>query len=150
MEKDKIEILLKKYWQAETTIEEEKLIKAFLSTQEANEAFTADKHWFGAIKDASNTGHGEVHFTVDQSSSKTLPLRYPIWFKIAATVIIVSGLTWAGVNYNQRVQYQNEALARKRAESSLMTMSNALNEAYQHLNKPTGLINKGQTENYPL
>ncbi|MCE7044335.1 hypothetical protein [Dyadobacter sp. CY312] len=149
MEKDKLEILLEKYWKAETTLAEEKLIKAYLSKQAADESHTGDKDWFAAIQDFSEIGHDEVLFTIEQKNRKSVMLGYPVWLKIAAVTILVSGLTWLGVDYNQKLntQLEIEALARRTAEESLMSMSNALNQAYQHLNEPTELPDNAVTEN---
>ena len=149
MEKDKLEILLEKYWKAETTLEEEKLIKAYLSKQSADESHTGDKDWFAAIQDFSDIGHDEVHFTIEKKNKRFVMPGYPVWLKIAAATVLVSGLTWLGVDYNQKLntQRETEAMARRTAEESLMSMSNALNQAYQHLNEPTELLRNAVTEN---
>ena len=149
MEKDKLEILLEKYWKAETTLEEEKLIKAYLSKQSADESHTEDKDWFAAIKDFSDIGHDEVHFTIEKENKRFVMPGYPAWLKIAAATVLVSGLTWLGVDYNQKLntQRETEAMVRRTAEESLMSMSNALNQAYQHLNEPTELPRNAVTEN---
>jgi hypothetical protein len=149
MEKDKLEMLLEKYWKAETTLAEEKLIKAYLSKQAADESHTGDKDWFAAIQDFSDIEHDEVHFTIEKNNKKFAMLGYTVWLKIAAVTILVSGLSWLGVDYNQKLntERETEALARRTAEESLMSMSHALNQAYQHLNKPAELQNNTVTEN---
>lgn len=147
MEKDKLEMLLEKYWKAETTVEQEKLIKAYLSNQAADNTHQEDQIWFKAIEDLKETRHDNVHFSIDQKNKKTRPLAYRMVLKMAAITILVSGLTWLGVDYNQKLKDQNQALARINAEASLMSMSNALNQAYEHLNKPTGLPNQVKTQN---
>ena len=149
MEKDKLEILLEKYWKAETTLAEEKLIKAYLSKHAADQSQTADKDWFAAIQDFSEIGHDEVHFTIEKNNKRFVMPGYPVWLKIAAVTVLVSGLSWLGIAYNQKLntQRETEALARRAAEESLMSMSNALNQAYQHLNEPAELPNNAVTEN---
>lgn len=149
MEKDKLEMLLEKYWKAETTLAEERLIKAYLSKQAADQSHSADQDWFAAIQDFSDIGHDEVHFSIEQKKRKFVMLGYPVWLKIAAVSVLVSGLSWLGVDYNQKLdtQRETEALARRTAEASLMSMSNALNQAYQHLNEPAELPNNAVTEN---
>lgn len=149
MEKDKLEMLLEKYWKAETTLAEEKLIKAYLSKQAADQGHSEDKDWFAAIQNFSEIGHDEVHFTIEKENKEFVMLGYPVWLKIVAVTILVSGLSWLGIDYNQKLntQRETEALARRTAEESLMSMSNALNQAYQHLNEPAELPNNAVTEN---
>ena len=149
MEKDKLEMLLEKYWRAETTLAEEKLIKAYLSKQAADESHTGDKDWFAAIRDFSDIEHDEMHFTIEKKNKGFVMPGYPVWLKIAAVTILVSGLTWLGVDYNQKLNThrETEVLARRTAEESLTSMSNALNQAYQHLNEPAELPNNTITEN---
>lgn len=149
MEKDKLEMLLEKYWKAETTLAEEKLIKAYLSKQAPDQSHSEDKDWFAAIQDFSDIGHDDVHFTIKKNNTRSVMLGYPVWLKVAAVTILVSGLTWFGAVYNQKLntQRETEALARRAAEESLMSMSNALNQAYQHLNEPAELPNNALTEN---
>lgn len=149
MEKDKLKMLLEKYWKAETTLAEEKLIKAYLSKQAADQSHSENKDWFAAIQDFSDIGHDEVDFTIEKNNKRFVMLGYPVWLKIAAVTILISGLTWLGVDYNQKLntQRETEALARRTAEESLMSMSNALNQAYQHLNEAAELPNNAVTEN---
>jgi hypothetical protein len=149
MEKDKLEMLLEKYWKAETTLGEEKLIRAYLLRPEVDERHTGDQNWFAAIQDFSDIGHDEVHFTIEKKNKEFVMLGYPVWLKIAAVTILISGLTWLGVDYNQQLntERETEALARRTAEESLMSMSTALNQAYQHLNEPAELPNNAVTEN---
>ena len=149
MEKDKLEMLLEKYWKAETTLAEERLIKAYLSKQAADQGHSEDQDWFVAIQDFSDIGHEQVHFSIEQKKRKFVMLGYPVWLKIAAVTVLVSGLSWLGVDYNQKLntQRETEALARRAAEESLMSMSNALHQAYQHLNEPAELQNNTVTEN---
>ncbi|MBE9463781.1 hypothetical protein ACFP1I_08705 [Dyadobacter subterraneus] len=148
MEKDKLEKLLEKYWNAETTLAEEKLIKAYLSKQGAYQIHPEDKDWFAAIQDFRDIGHDKVHFTIEKKKRKFVMLGYPVWL-IAAVTVLVWGLSWLGVDYNQKLntQRETEALARRAAEESLMSMSNALHQAYQHLNEPSELPNNAVTEN---
>ena len=92
MEKDKITLLLEKYWGAETTIEEEKLIKQYFETQELNDEPIEDISWFEAIKDFKSIEPDQIHFTDTQSkgNSKIVKLNLPL--KIAAIVVLTSGM----------------------------------------------------------
>lgn len=146
MENDKIDRLLEKYWRAETTVEEERLIKTYLETHEVHKDFIEDEEWFAAIRDYKSIEHEQTRFKGDESKNKFKTL-HSIWFKAAATLVVVSGLAWLGIGYQQQLQAENESAMRKTAEASLMTMSDALNEGYRHLNESTKLINKSNSQN---
>lgn len=145
MEKDKTALLLEKYWRAETTIEEEKLIKQHFETQKLNDEWKEDDKWFEAIKDFKSIEPDQVHFTDIKAKGNSKIVKLNLLLKIAATVAIVSGMTFLGFNYNQKLQAEKDLALQQKAEASLISISKALNQGYMSFEKSAKLMTKDKS-----
>ncbi|GMQ28841.1 hypothetical protein [Algoriphagus confluentis] len=113
--RDKIESLLKKYWQAESTLEEEKELKALLKMAEG---FEQEKRLFGILKDYQSAKPKQVRMP-RLTQSRTL--RYQ-WLGWAASLIILISSVWVWRDYEQR-QEEKEAYEQV-AEALALIQSN--------------------------
>ncbi len=147
MEKDKIALLLEKYWRAETTIEEEKLIKQHFETQKLNDELIEDDKWFEAIKDFKSIEPNQVHFTDTRFKDNSKIVKLSLLLKIAATVAIVFGMTFLGINYNQKLQAEKDLALQQKAEASLISISKTLNQGYESFEKSAKFITKDKSLN---
>ena len=147
MEKDKTALLLEKYWRAETTIEEEKLIKQYFETQELNDELIEDDKWFEAIKDFNSIEPNQVHFTDTQFKGNNKIIKLNLLLKIAASVALVFGMTFLGFNYNQKLQAEKDLALQQKAEASLISISKTLNQGYESFEKSAKFITKDKSLN---
>lgn len=147
MEENKIKLLLEKYWRAETTIEEEKFIKQYFETQELNDELIEDDKWFEAIKDFKSIEPNQVHFTDTQFKGNNKIVKLNLLLKIAASVAIVFGMTFLGINYNQKLQAEKDLALQQKAEASLISISKALNQGYMSFEKSAKLMTKNKSLN---
>ncbi len=147
MEKDKTALLLEKYWRAETTVEEEKLIKQYFETQELNDELIEDDKWFEAIKDFNSIEPNQVHFTDTQFKGNNKIVKLNLLLKIAASVAIVFGMTFLGINYNQKLQAEKDLALQQKAEASLISISKTLNQGYESFEKSAKFITKDKSLN---
>ena len=147
MEKDKTALLLEKYWRAETTIEEEKLIKQHFETQKLNDELIEDDKWFEAIKDFNSIEPNQVHFTDTQFKGNNKIIKLNLLLKIAASVALVFGMTFLGFNYNQKLQAEKDLALQQKAEASLISISKTLNQGYESFEKSAKFITKDKSLN---
>jgi hypothetical protein len=135
MEKDKMMLLLEKYWRAGTTIEEERLIKQHFATQELNEELLEDEYWFEAIKDFKAIENNEVHSTEIGPKTRAKVINLRALLKVAATIVLIAGMVFLGLTFNNKLQAKRDLALQQKAEASLFSISKALNHGYNGLNE---------------
>lgn len=135
MEKDEMMLLLEKYWRAETTIEEERLIKHHFATQKLNDELSEDESWFVAIKDFKSIENNEVNFKEIRPRTSGKVINIKILLKVAATIVLIAGMSFWGVTLNSKLQAEKDLALQQKAEASLFSISKALNHGYNGLNE---------------
>lgn len=116
--KTRIEVLVQKYWEAETTLEEEKELKALLRNAKG---FDEEKALFGAIEDFKK----EVPQKLQLPTKKpTLMLRMQ-WLGWAASLALLAGSFWMWQVYEQKRQ---EELAYQQVMEALALIQNNLSK----------------------
>jgi len=101
MEFNKIEILIEKYFQGETSIAEEKELRSYFSSQNVAPHLEQYKAMFGYFTEAK-----QQKFTqeIPQQTKK----RKVMWLSIAASIVVLFGMvTFFMINTNETVT-QNE------------------------------------------
>lgn len=123
MELDKIENILEKYFQGETTIAEEKELKEYFSSPDVAQHLEQYKPMFGYFSQAKQ-----------QKSTQEFPLqtkkRNMAWLSIAASVVVLLGIgTYFYVsdkNATQQVASQSELGTYDNPEEALAATQKAL------------------------
>jgi hypothetical protein len=128
MEKDEIMLLLEKYWKAETTIAEEKAIKEYL-TKHGIGSDIEEGDWFKAINEAQR-----VQPNVNRPSGP-IKIAKHILFKVAAGVIVISGICIGGLKYYYHAKAEEEMAIRQQIKRDLVSIADALNQGYNDLNE---------------
>jgi len=101
MESDKIELLLEKYFQGETSIAEENELKNYFSSLNVAQHLEQYKPMFGYFS------HAKEQQFVQQVPLQTKK-RNVAWLSVAASVVVLLGIgTYAYVNSNNVAQNQN-------------------------------------------
>ena len=128
MELDKIEIILEKYFEGETTIAEENELKSYFSSPEVAQHLQQYRSMFGYFAVAK-----------EQASQQEIQLvqpkrNYRAWLSIAASVVILLGIgTFTYINYNNTTAsqdlgtYDNPEEAFRQTQKALALLSNQVN-----------------------
>ena len=102
MEFNKIEILIEKYFQGETSIVEEKELRSYFSSQNVAPHLEQYKAMFGYFTQAKKQ---EFVKEIPQITKK----RNVMWLSVAASVVVLLGVaTFYMINTNEPVNNQNE------------------------------------------
>jgi len=105
MESDKIEILLEKYFQGETSIAEENELKNYFSSLNVAQHLEQYKPMFGYFSHAKEQQFEQQVPLLPKSRDKK---RNVAWLSVAASVVVLLGIgTYAYVNSNNVAQNQN-------------------------------------------
>lgn len=134
MEQDEIMLLLEKYWKAETTLEEEKIIKKYLAAHQ-DKSLAEDSNWFKAIEKAQSIGPKPAEHSGKNNGAFKL-----IVTKIAASVIVITAVFLWGINYHNRVQAEKDIVLRKQVEADLIFVAEALDQGYNNLNESKDIL----------
>ena len=129
MELAKIEKLVDKYLEAETTLEEEKTLKEYFSKSDVPEHLLAYKDLFSYFKNSS----------LEKSNKKIIIPQRSVnlrWLSVAAVVIFFIGIY--SVN-------QNNISEKEEARQAYMETQKALNLISQNLNKGNNAIAQLET-----
>ena len=127
MELDRIEKLLDKYFDAETSIAEENELKAYFSSSDVAQHLQQYKPLFGYYK-----------VSKEQQFDKQLPLltrkRKVVWLSVAASVVVLLGVgTFAYFNNEMASQssdlgtYDNPEVAFRETQKALNLLSGHVN-----------------------
>ena len=128
MEFNKIEILIEKYFQGETSIAEEKELRSYFSSQHVAPHLEQYKTIFGYFTQAKKQ---EFAKEIPQITKK----RNVMWLSVAASVVVLLGIaTFYMINTNEPVNYQNELgtyespeIAFKETQKALALLSSNVN-----------------------
>lgn len=128
MELNKIEILLEKYFQGETSIAEEKELRSYFSSPYVAPHLEQYKAMFGYFTQAKKQ---ELAQEIPQITKK----RNVMWLSVAASVVVLLGVaTFFMINTNEPVNHQNELgtydspeLAFKETQKALALLSSNVN-----------------------
>jgi len=127
MELAKIENLLEKYFEAETSIQEEAILQEYFAQEEVPEHLKQYKEMFNFFSNSSlETSSRKIELT--KESKKTISIK---WLSIAAMMVFFIGI--------YSVYQQNET-EKEEARLAYMETQKALELISQSLNKGTGAI----------
>jgi hypothetical protein len=135
MELDRIEILLEKYFEGETSIAEENELKAYFSSADVAQHLEHYKAMFGYFSSA-----------IEQKFEQQLPLKSKkvqvAWLSVAASVVILLGMfTFYNRNINQSEDlgtYNDPEKAFEETQKALNLLSKNVNvgiESMQYVNE---------------
>lgn len=117
-----IDKLLEKYWQGETSLEEEKVIKSHFKS---NPALNSDSHYFRYL-----TKQKSVKYEGSNGISK----KKATWLSAAATITI--GIITAALIFNDAKKdpfaIEDPEMALKATREALMMISSELNQGQDH------------------
>ena len=127
MELIKVEILLEKYFQAETTIAEEKELRNYFSAPNVAPHLEKYKAIFGFYTQAKQQEFSQ-EIALKSKKNKT------IWFSIAATIVLFLGIgVFFVMNRNMHIpqnelgSYDNPEIAFKETQKALALLSTNVN-----------------------
>jgi|SRR5690606_30419793 len=126
MELHKIEDLLEKYFQGETTIAEENELKSYFSSSDVAQHLEQYRPMFSYFSHAGKL-----------TSERELPIKprkhYAEWLSIAASVVVLIGLAFALTrNQGQNLgTYEDPELALKETQKALALLSGNLNKGME-------------------
>ncbi|HLF53446.1 hypothetical protein [Flavobacterium sp.] len=126
MELDRIEILLEKYFQGETSIAEENELKDYFSSSDVAQHLEQYQSLFGYFSQAK-----------EQKFKQEIPLqskkRNVAWLSIAASVVVLLGIgTFTYLNYNNAEKqdlgsYDDPEVALRETQKALALLSENVN-----------------------
>lgn len=129
MELDKIEILLEKYFDGETTIAEEKELKIYFSSSDVAQHLEHYRGMFGYFSAAK-----------EQKFEQELPLKTKArnkvaWLSIAATIVIMLGMF---TFFNQNIDQNQDLGTYDDPEKAFLETQKALNLLSKNVNVGVG------------
>ncbi len=130
---DRIEKLIEKYFEAETTLAEEKELKAYFSSENVAPPLEQYKPIFGYTAQAK-----QEQFTA------AIPLKaknrnYILWLSVAASVVVLLGVGFFTFNhYNQPITedfgtYDDPEVAFRETQKALEMISLSVNEGIESM-----------------
>jgi len=129
MELDRIEIILERYFEGETTIAEENELKDYFSSSDVAQHLEQYKPLFGFFSEAR-----------EQKSQQIVPLktkkRYVAWLSIAASVVVLLGVgTFAYLNFDSNPEdlgtFDDPQIALQETQKALSLLSNNVNKGIE-------------------
>ncbi len=142
MESDKVTLLLEKYFEGETSLSEEKELKAYFASADVAQHLEQYRPMFGYFAAASG-----------QAAERPLVLQEPkrsrAWLSVAASALILMGAgTYAYLNFdNNNTKVQNDELGTyKDPEVAFRETQKALKLLSGHVN--TGVESMGYLQQY--
>lgn len=132
MERDEMELLLDKYWKAETTVEEEKIIKRYFAEQKGVHA--EEQSFFTAVSEYQNLKGENV--IVEKKAGWN-------WsYLMKAASILITGIlcTVSGLKYKQHLEDEKTAQMCRNIEVQLQAVSKVLNAGYADLDQSAQIM----------
>lgn len=121
--KSRIEELIEKYWEAETSLEEERELKALLRT---TAGFEEEKALFGILDDFKTEMPQRLQFPTEKTA-RTIRMQWLGW---AASVALLAGSIWIWQDYEQKKQ---EELAYQQVMEALALIQNNLSKGQEQM-----------------
>ena len=121
--KSRIEELIEKYWEAETSLEEERELKALLRT---TAGFEEEKALFGIVGDFKTEMPQRLQFPTEKPA-RTIRMQWLGW---AASVAMLAGSIWIWQDYEQKKQ---EELAYQQVMEALALIQNNLSKGQEQM-----------------
>ena len=121
--KSRIEELVEKYWETETTLEEERELKALLRT---TAGFEEEKALFGIMDDFKTEMPQRLQFPTEKPA-RTIRMQWLGW---AASVALLAGSIWIWQDYEQKKQ---EELAYQQVMEALALIQNNLSKGQEQM-----------------
>jgi hypothetical protein len=161
MNREQIKALLEKYYNGETSLEEEKLLRNYFTANEVDEEFAEDKAIFiFATEEAKRTNQlpdlGNEIWNIIEKNENINRLKnrklvhYSLSIAASIAILVLSFFFVQNENHKQNAitfndTYDNPELAYLQAKEALLYVSSKLNSGTEHL-KPIQKINKGKDE----
>lgn len=129
MESNKTEILLKKYFEGESSIEEERELRKYFASANVIPHLKKYKSMFGYFSDAAAQKTKQESKGPNMSKDKK---RNSVWLSIAASIVVLLGVG-TYVYFNNQVSsqdlgtYDNPEAALKETQKALAMLSNNVN-----------------------
>ena len=142
---DRIEILLEKYFEAETSIAEEKELKDYFNSSNVAPLLEQYKPLFGYVVQAKQEQFSFAPFGFQPQVPATIPLntikrKSAFWFSVAASVIILLSIGLFTYNhYNQQKSkdygtYSDPEIAFRETQKALAMISESVNKGIGSMN----------------
>jgi hypothetical protein len=135
---DRIEILLEKYFEAETSIAEEKELKDYFTSSDVAPSMEKYKPLFGYPVQAKQEQFSSAPFDFQHRHSATplsnIKRKSAVWLLVAASVIVILGLGLFTFNhYNQQKSedygtYNDPEIAFRETQKALDLISESINK----------------------
>jgi len=143
MELAKIEQLLEKYWKAETSLEEEKILQAYFSSDKVAEHLIKYKPLFQYYI-VSKSDKTKIDIQLETIRTK----KNFYWISAAASVVVVFGLFFGKQEYDkyqQRKQFAQVKKALEMVSFNLNKGNDAIYAVSDNLSKGSDAVTKLET-----
>ena len=142
---DRIEILLEKYFEAETSIAEEQELKDYFNSSDVDPLLEQYKPLFDYAVQAKQVQFSFAPFGFQSQVQATIPLntikrKSAVWFSVAASVVVLLGIGLFTLNhYNQQKSkdywnYSDPEIAFRETQKALAMISECVNKGIGSMN----------------
>lgn len=154
---DKVKLMLEKYYQGQTTLEEEHELRMFFSSAQVPPEFATEKELFCTFNYNENINIARLNESIqaairiasnDAINNNRSIKRKITWISIAASVLIIISLCWMFSRQQQHYElvdtYDDPYLAYQHTREVIQMVSGKLNIAISELESLSALNNSMQ------